>query len=371
VVARDVSTRVLGVSVPDVSDRSDPVPSGKWSRFFRALAERVELVDVVQAEVSKRDFYLNLACNFRPRKSDWLTQAGLSQSLVNKRNEVIQQARQRYQGSYDLVVQLQTICSPGADARYAIYTDNTMALTQRLYPAWAPVSARVAKRWMTFEADVCQSAAAVFTLSEFARRSVIDDYGCAPERVLAVGAGPNHVVAELGEKQDAVPRALFVGADFTRKGGQVLLEAWPIVRKEVPNAELVIAGPKRNPSSADLPGVRWVGRVNHDEVAALYRSASVFVLPSLFEPWGFVFMEAMGNGLPCVATACCAMPEIIDDGVTGRLVAPGKAQPLAEALIELLADPTGAATMGRAAHAKVVHGDSWADVVDRIATHLA
>ncbi len=46
----------------------------------------------------------------------------------------------------------------------------------------------------------------------------------------------------------------------------------------------------------------------------------MFVLPSKFDAWGHVFVEAMGNGLPCIGTNCCAMPEIIEEGVTGRLV---------------------------------------------------
>ena len=363
--------RIIGVSVPDVSDWQDAVPNGKWSRFFTALAQRFELVDVVQADVSRRANYLNLARNFRPNKGEWLTRAGLSQSLARQRTEVVEQALRGYEGSYDLVMQLQTICSPPAAAPYAIYTDNTMALTQRFYPAWSPSSPRLAKQWIQFEADVCQCATSVFTFSEFARRSVIEDYGCAPERVVAVGAGANQIVGELPEQGHGTPTALFVGVDFARKGGQVLLEAWPTVRRHAPGAELIIVGPTRDPGSTEVAGVRWMGRLTPDEVAALYRSASVFVLPSLFEPWGHVFLEAMGNGLPCIAASCCAMPEIVDDGITGRLVAPGKVEPLAAALTELLTDPDKAAEMGRAAHAKVMHGDRWSDVIDRVATHLA
>jgi glycosyltransferase involved in cell wall biosynthesis len=54
--------------------------------------------------------------------------------------------------------------------------------------------------------------------------------------------------------------------------------------------------------------------------------------------WGHAFVEAMAHGLACVGTTRCAMPEIIDDGVTGRLVAAGARAPLADALIELLSD---------------------------------
>lgn len=366
--------RVLGVSLPDVTDWRDAVPQGKWSPFFGALARRFELIDVVRPELSRRDHYLNLARAFHPRKRSWKARAGSSKSLVMHRTEAVQRGLRRYQGAYDLVMQLQTLCAPGFDRQgvpYAIYTDNTMALTRRVYPSGVHLSPDAAGQWMQFEAEVCQSASAVFTFSEFARGSVIDDYGCSPDRVVAVGAGANQLLRSLGEKDYAAPRALFVGVDFMRKGGYVLLEAWKIVREHVPAAELIIAGPRRDPRSAGLPGVSWSGQVDRNQLTALYQSASVFVMPSLFEPWGHVFLEAMGHGLPCVGTTCCAMPEIIDDGVSGRLVPPGKAEPLAAGLIELLTEPGQTARMGNAAHAKVLHGNNWLDVIDRVAMHLS
>jgi glycosyltransferase involved in cell wall biosynthesis len=96
----------------------------------------------------------------------------------------------------------------------------------------------------------------------------------------------------------------------------------------------------------------------------------VFVLPSLFDAWGHVFLEAMGHGLPCIGTSCCAMPEIIDEGVTGLLVPRSEPEPLADALVELLTDTARAEAMGCAGHTKVIQGYKWTDVLDRVARHL-
>jgi len=365
--------RVLGVSLPDVSDWGEPLPQGKWSQFFGALAQRFELIGVVRPELSQAERYLNFARRFHPRKSRWKARAGFNRSLAMRRTEAVQRGLSRYDSSFDLIMQLQTLCAPGFDRAgipYAIYTDNTMALTQRIYPAWAPLSADAAAWWMQFEAEVCQSATAVFTYSEFARRSVVDDYGCSPESVVTVGAGANQLLDSLGNKDYSVPRALFVGIEFTCKGGHVLLEAWPIVRERVPEAELIIAGPAQAPKKRLPAGVTWMGWVDRTRLASLYQSASVFVLPSLFEAWGHVLFEAMGHGLPCIGTTCCAMPEIIDDGVTGRLVPRYESEPLAAALIELLADPVKTAAMGRAAHTSVLQGNRWSDVVERVVAHL-
>ena len=365
--------RVLGVSLPDVSDWREPLPQGQWSQFYSQLAKRVELIDVIRPRLSQAKRYLNFARTFHPRKSKWKARAGFNRSLAMAQTNTVQRGLSRYEGSYDLVMQLQTLCAPGFDRAgvpYAIYTDNTMALTQRIYPAWAPLSADAAAWWMRFEADVCRSAAVVFTYSEFARRSVIDDYGCSPDSVVAVGAGANQLLDSLDGKDYSVPRALFVGIDFTIKGGHVLLEAWPLVRERVPDAELIIAGPARAPKTGLPAGVSWMGWVDRTRLASLYRSASVFVLPSLFEAWGHVLLEAMGHGLPCIGTSCCAMPEIVEEGVTGRLVARYEPEPLAGALVELLANPDTASAMGHAAHANVLEGKRWSDVIDRVMAHL-
>jgi glycosyltransferase involved in cell wall biosynthesis len=316
---------------------------------------------------------VNYARTFHPQVSRWRSSAGFNRRFATLQTESVQRGLQDHWGTFEVIVQFQTLCAPGSDrggVPYAIYTDNTMALTRRLYPAWAPISARAAEWWMQYEAGIFRDAAVVFTYSEFARRSVIDDGGCSADSVIAVGAGANQFLPSLGEKDYTAPRALFVGFDFERKGGAVLLQAWPTVRASVPDAELIIAGPVQSPSSTLPPGVTWVGRADRAALEALYGSASLFVMPSLFEPWGHVFLEAMGHGLPCIGARCCAMPEIINDRVTGRLVEPHQPQPVADALIELFSDPAKAAAMGRAAHAEVCRERRWTDVADRVLAQL-
>jgi glycosyltransferase involved in cell wall biosynthesis len=256
-------------------------------------------------------------------------------------------------------------------APYVIYTDNTFALTRRVYPVYAALPEPDSQRWQQFEAEVCLGAQAVFTFSEFARRSVIEDYRCPPDRVLAVGAGANQLVPSLEGKDYAARRALFVGSPFVHKGGDVLLRAWPLVRERVPDAELQIVGPRRDPAPGFGHGVTWAGRIDRAALARLYSAASVFVLPSLFDAWGHVFVEAMGHGLPCIGTDCCAMPELIADGTSGRLVAREAVEPLADALCELLTDPELAARMGRAGYERVQRELRWEHVIDRVMGRLA
>jgi starch synthase len=365
--------RVVGISVADVSDWTDPLPPGKWSQFFRAIAERVTLVDTFRPVLPKRAEYLNLAMNFYPGRSTWLAKAGFNVRHAAKLTALVEQELSDREGSYDLAVQLQTLCRPGsinAGRPYVIYTDNTFALTQRIHRAWAPLPASRVRQWLAFEADICRSAATVFTFSEFARHSVIDDYGCPASRVVAIGAGANQLIPILGEKDYSQPTALFVGRPFELKGGPTLLKAWSAVRARIPTAELIIAGPRGDAPRGLGPGITWLGRVDRAQLEQLYRRATVFVLPSMFDAWGHVFVEAMGHGLPCIGTNCCAMPEIIEEGVTGRLVPRAEAEPLADALIELLTKPRTTEAMGRKAHARVLERLTWGHVADRFVENL-
>jgi glycosyltransferase involved in cell wall biosynthesis len=366
------SLRVQGVALPDLSDWATPVPAGKWSQFFKALAERVTLVGVARPAPSPLDQALTLARAFHPDRAQWRGRYGFSLDRVARLDRRLQAELAPRRERFDLIVQLQTLCSPrSVGAPYVIYTDNTFALTRRLYPVYAAVPERDSRRWQEFEAEVCHGAQCVFTFSEFARRSVIDDYGCPPDRVLAVGAGANQVAPTLDGKDYAARRALFVGSPFEHKGGDVLLQAWPLVRERVPDAELCIVGPRRDPAPGFGHGVTWVGRIDRAALSQLYSAASVFVLPSLFDAWGHVFVEAMGFGLPCIGTDCCAMPELIADAISGRLVARGAVEPLADALCALLTDTERAARMGRAGYERVRRELRWEHVINRVMGRLA
>ena len=193
---------------------------------------------------------------------------------------------------------------------------------------------------------------------------MIEDYGCDPSRVVAVGGGATPLGNRTRTQSDG-KAALFVGMDFRRKGGRVLLEAWREVHRRLPDAELWIVGPREN--MAAQAGITWLGRLGPEELQDVRSRAAVFVMPSLFDPWGFVFNEAMASGLPCIGTNICAMPEIIQHGSTGLLVDPGDPHQLADALLDLLSDPAKARRMGEAGLAAYRASGTW----DRVASNIA
>jgi starch synthase len=349
--------RLVGLTAPGVVvTEQNGKRRGKFSGVYDALEKRYDLVDILSPR-GPRSIYaaglmerLNWGQNRARRFRRWSEDSGRRLDAFEK--------------PYDLIFQLGTLLAPGTDfasRRYVIYTDNTLALTLRHYPDWWPHDGHESEA-LECEREVSTAANLVLTLSEWARTSMIDDYGCAPERVVAVGGGSAAAPVHRESWDSAV--ALFVGNQFERKGGRTLLAAWPEVRARLPNAQLLIVGPRRE--RASVPGVHWMGRVRGARLEALRSRAAVFVLPSLFEPWGFVFNEAMSASLPCIGTTACAMPEIIRHEETGLLVEAGDESALADALVRLLGDPPLAERMGRAALADYVERGTWAHVSARI-----
>ena len=175
------SLRVQGVALPDVTDWTAPLPAGKWSQFFKALAERTTLVGVTRPSVSHLEQAVTLARAFHRDRAQWLGRYGFSLDRVARLDRKLQAELAARRDRFDLIVQLQTLCSPrSVGAPYVIYTDNTFALTRRIYPAYATMPVRNSERWQRFEADVCRGAEYVFTFSEFARASVLDNSAAPP-----------------------------------------------------------------------------------------------------------------------------------------------------------------------------------------------
>jgi glycosyltransferase involved in cell wall biosynthesis len=140
------------------------------------------------------------------------------------------------------------------------------------------------------------------------------------------------------------------------KGHPTLLEAWPRVLRRVPDAYLLIVGEgsRREGLEAQARELRVAHRVvftgRRDDVPAVTAALDVAVLPSYREAQGLSILEAMALSRPVVASNVGGIPEMIEDGVTGLLVAPHDAEALAGAITRLLRDHPYADTLARAGH---------------------
>lgn len=143
------------------------------------------------------------------------------------------------------------------------------------------------------------------------------------------------------------PIILFVGGNLERKGLPTLLRALPEILRQHPEYKLVVVGDYANRKHmvkmATAIGVQdrvlFVGYQTNDVVRIWHQRAKVFIMPSLMEGFGIVFLEAMRAGTPVIATRVGGIPEVVVHRENGLLVSPNKPEELAESCIRLLSDP--------------------------------
>ncbi len=240
---------------------------------------------------------------------------------------------------------------------------------------WYP--ARHPRRWLTrgLERSLVRGAACCLAYGTRVRDRLAG-LGADPGKILITGnASPyRHTPAAPDEMENArrewrigsMPVVLFLGRLLAFKAPEVLVEAFAIVRREIPSFLLIAGdGPRRElllrqAQRLGLTDFRITGSEVHGDRQKdlLYSLAGIFVLPSrmgrIAEPWGLVLNEAASAGLPIVTTdGVGASPDLIRDGETGRVVKQGDARALAKAIIDFLRSPAEARAFGARAKARV------------------
>ncbi|MDX6540374.1 MAG: hypothetical protein QOI71_1984 [Gaiellales bacterium] len=196
-------------------------------------------------------------------------------------------------------------------------------------------------------------AARVIAVSEFTRRDLCEVYGVDPGKVVAIPNGvsgrfrPVEGAKEQVRRRFGIDRryVLCVGALQPRKNVPLVIEAYARVVGSGTDCELVVAGGDRGGRLDVLDAilrtrltgrVHLVGRVEDDELAALYSAARALVFPSLYEGFGLPALEAMACGTPVIASNTTGLAEAVGDAAL--TVDPRSAEEVAEALRRVLGD---------------------------------
>ncbi|WP_286277014.1 glycogen synthase [Naasia aerilata] len=249
------------------------------------------------------------------------------------------------------------------------------------------------------EREAFETADAVIAVSEGMRRDILRSYPALDEsRVSVIYNGidldewrPSHddqLLRELGVDPDR-PSVVFVGRITRQKGLPYLLRA---ARQLPPEVQLVLcAGAPDTPEimaevsgavkalQQERTGVVWLDRLlSRTELTTILTAATTFVCPSVYEPLGIVNLEAMACGAAVVGTATGGIPEVVDDGVTGRLVPieqlqDGTGTPvdpdrfvadLAATLTEVVSDPEAARRYGEAGRRRAEEHFGWGRIAE-------
>jgi glycosyltransferase involved in cell wall biosynthesis len=203
-----------------------------------------------------------------------------------------------------------------------------------------------AKLWT--HRSVMRNVHAFTAWSQWTKRSLVNDYGADPDKVTVIH--PGTVISnfpdpkERGPRKSGPLRVLFVGGDFVRKGGDLLLEVAKTRLKGKVELHLVTA--------ADVPPEEGVfvyrGVKPHSPVLLQrYAEADVFVLPTRGDCLAVVLGEAMASSLPIITTAVGAHAEAVENDRSGFIVGVGDGRALGDRLEHLAGDPELAARMGK------------------------
>lgn len=167
---------------------------------------------------------------------------------------------------------------------------------------------------------------------------------------------------------------LFLGSLVPYKGPDILLKAFSIIKKEIPDVELVFAG--RGEMQKELEklaekfsvkeSIKFAGFIEEDLKPFYYKAADIFCLPStnMGESFGIVNLEAMASGVPIISSNLGGIPDIVEDGKNGLLVKPGDSKSLADAMIFLLENEDARKKMGNDGKMKV-EDYSWKKIAEK------
>ncbi|HPM52994.1 MAG TPA: glycogen synthase, partial [Rhodoglobus sp.] len=250
------------------------------------------------------------------------------------------------------------------------------------------------------EKTAFEGAAAIIAVSEGMRRDILRSYPSLDEAKVSVvhngidlsrwqSVDDPELVRGLGIDPDR-PSVVFVGRITRQKGLSYLLRAAALLPPEVqlvlcagaPDTPEILAEVQAGVAAlqAERSGVVWLDTLlSQHELSAVLTQATTFVCPSVYEPLGIVNLEAMACSAPVVGTATGGIPEVVDDGVTGRLVPieqlqDGTGTPvdpdrfvadLAAALTEVVSDPAAAKRMGEAGRLRAERDFSWTTIAER------
>jgi glycosyltransferase involved in cell wall biosynthesis len=181
--------------------------------------------------------------------------------------------------------------------------------------------------------------------SNWVKGSLVADYGIPADRVRVIPPGVDLTLWTPPERTTRqLPRILFVGGDFERKGGTLLMDWFRQHGRGRCELDIVTRA-----QLAPEPGVRVHRGIvgNSREARQMFAAADIFILPSLGECFGIASVEAMAAGLPVVATLVGGSADIVDHGETGFLIPPNDTAALGSALDSLLGDPSLRKSMGQ------------------------
>lgn len=263
--------------------------------------------------------------------------------------------------------------APGVPAVYS--SDATVDLMRDYYPSFARLSRRALAEAETLEWQAIARADFIVYPTEWAAASAVGHYGADPAKVHVVPYGANLAAPErtaaLAERAGGPLRLVFIGVNWSRKGGDIAVEALDALNARGINARLTVIG-CTPPEAALRPAIDVVPFLDKNnpedrqKLTAQYLAADFLVLPTRQDCFGIVFCEAAAHGVPSIATATGGVPYVVRDGVGRTLPVEARGAAYADAIEGLLGAEGGMAALRRAARDAYEDRLNWETWSERV-----
>jgi len=300
--------------------------SGTPNSLLTALKQRTD-IDCIDApvHVSKTVLVAARFAYVRRMKRRWLSQYRISPPVVRSEQRGLRAALRNKQADIALIIGDLGV-SPIPYMNYFDHTfihlaDDTKHGRDIIEKLRVNTPGLLKRRTM-LQIERFQKSSALISMSHW-DANVLKAAGVVdPERVFVVPPGRNAFGDRAAFEDRAEHRLLFIGRDFFAKGGEQVVHAFTKFRSNVEyKVSLVVAGPEQWPLREPIPtGVEFLGDISFARVHEEMKRACAFVMPSIWEAYGIVFLEALGEGIPVIGRDVCAMPEFITHGSNGLLL---------------------------------------------------
>ncbi|MEQ1635493.1 MAG: glycosyltransferase family 4 protein [Methylococcales bacterium] len=350
--------------------------SGSAKPFFRECHNAGFLHSAVGIEVPKLKKIQLLAENFAVKRASWRLKFNLDTSYYEELTKSAERMLFEEVGHFDFL-QLGAIynipkIAKGLSQCFS-YNDGNIACKMRS-ASFDKQYNDIAIEAFEWEKKVNKNLTKIFTMSEYLRKSFIDDYGIAAERVVNIGVGMNFdIPGQIIKKYEHEPRNIvFIGIDFNRKGGYVLLEAFNNIIQKHKSATLHIIGPEtiHVTASSNIVFHGFLEKTD-PKFAEILQQGDIAILPSLYEPFGISLLEMMAYGMPGIAPNSYAFPDMIMPNVSGLLIDDVSVEHIYNALDFYLSDPDKIKQHGIEARKYVLHKYGWKQVAENILKEIA
>lgn len=244
------------------------------------------------------------------------------------------------------------------------------------------------------EKEVIKNASVIISLSETEKSDLNQLYGAPLEKITVIPGGVNlrHFIPISKDKaQDKLNiskqsfNLLFVGRLEWRKGIGTLISTIRLLKPEIPNIKAIIVGGRiygkqknhkdfreyqRLLKKSEEEGVKdlinFVGRVDNNSLPFFYSAADAFIIPSYYEPFGLVALEAMACRVPVIASQVGGLQTTVENGITGLLFKPRNPLDLKEKILKIYKSKDLATTLMSNAYNKVIKDYSWKNIANKI-----